>query len=505
MRALLDARSRRGGSFVALEEPDRQLTYNDLVRAAFALGRLVSAGTAKREKIGVLLPTGAGAVIALFAISAAGRTPAMLNFTSGARNLRAACQAGDVNRIVTARRFADEGGYAGLINELGAFAKILYLDELRDHLTTRDKVRAALGGLAPWAVRSFQNPEETAVLLFTSGTEGDPKGVALSHTNLFANVLQVRGHIPELVDSDIMFNPLPMFHCYGLTAGALLPLLSGFRAVLHPSPLHVKDIPKRVRDTGATLLVGTDTFVTQYARGGEPGDLDALRYAVCGAERVRDETRGLLRRTYNVEMLEGYGATEAAPIIAVNSPSDNRPGTVGQFLPGMEYRLEPVEGLSNAGRLFVRGPNVMKGYIRPSSPGVIEPLHEGWHDTGDVVRVDEDGFVHILGRLKRFAKIGGEMISLAVVENCATSLWPERMHAAMALPDPRKGEQILLVTDGPDVNRAEILAFAQNHGVPELAVPRKVFLVDAVPVLGTGKIDYGGVARLIEELGVEAA
>jgi len=164
-------------------------------------------------------------------------------------------------------------------------------------------------------------------------------------------------------------------------------------------------------------------------------------------------------------------------------------------MPGMEHKLEPVEGIANAGRLFVRGPNVMKGYLQPDQPGVLQPLPDGWHDTGDVVAIDDEGFIAIRGRVKRFAKIGGEMVSLAVVENCASAIWPDHMHAAVAMADGRKGEQIVLVTDSPSANRADILAWAQNHGVPELAVPRRIVHVEHVPVLGTGKTDYGSVQK----------
>jgi len=297
----------------------------------------------------------------------------------------------------------------------------------------------------------------------------------------------------------VLFNPLPTFHCFGLTVGSLLPLFIGVKTVCHPSPLHVKEITKRVRLTKATILMATDTFISQYARASDEGDLASLRLAVCGAERVRDETRALLRRRCNMEILEGYGVTEAAPVVAANQPGNNKLGTVGKLMAGMEYKLEPVEGIPNAGRLFVRGPNVMKGYLKPDQPGVLHPLADGWHDTGDVVAVDDEGFIAIRGRVKRFAKIGGEMVSLAVVENCASALWPDNMHAAVALPDDRKGEQIVLLTDAKGANRAEIVAWAQNHGVPELAVPRRVFIVDQVPVLGTGKTDYGTVGRVARE------
>jgi len=178
----------------------------------------------------------------------------------------------------------------------------------------------------------------------------------------------------------------------------------------------------------------------------------------------------------------------------------NKPGTVGILMSGMEYDLVPVEGIEEGGRLRVRGPNVMSGYLRASNPGVLEKPEGGWHDTGDIVSIDEDGFIRIKGRVKRFAKIGGEMVSLAVVENCASAIWPDNMHAAATLPDPRKGEQVVLLSDCPDANREDILSWAQNHGVAELSVPKKIFLVDEIPVLGTGKLDYGAIQKKAKDL-----
>ncbi|MFN9780815.1 MAG: AMP-binding protein [Alphaproteobacteria bacterium] len=499
--ALVEARSRFGGKTIAIwDADDRQLSYDEIVRASFALGSAMRKYAKPKESVGIMLPTGVGAVLAFFAIHAFGRVPAMLNFTAGARNLKAACAAGEVKVIATARRFVELAKLEPLIEELSTVARIVYLEDVRENLSIIDKVAAVVGSLMPaWVFERWPHHDETAVILFTSGTEGDPKGVVLSHANVLANIEQVRAHIDLYPKTDVLFNPLPTFHCFGLTVGSLLPLFIGVKTVCHPSPLHVKEITKRVRLTKATILMATDTFISQYARASDEGDLASLRLAVCGAERVRDETRALLRRRCNMEILEGYGVTEAAPVVAANQPGNNKLGTVGKLMAGMEYKLEPVEGIPNAGRLFVRGPNVMKGYLKPDQPGVLHPLADGWHDTGDVVAVDDEGFIAIRGRVKRFAKIGGEMVSLAVVENCASALWPDNMHAAVALPDDRKGEQIVLLTDAKGANRAEIVAWAQNHGVPELAVPRRVFIVDQVPVLGTGKTDYGTVGRVARE------
>jgi acyl-[acyl-carrier-protein]-phospholipid O-acyltransferase / long-chain-fatty-acid--[acyl-carrier-protein] ligase len=498
-QALVDSRAEYGAKRSALVDGDeRVLTYDDLLRASLALGHALKKGTRRGEAVGVMLPTGAGAVVTFFALSAYGRVPAMLNFTNGAAGLTSALKTAKVRRIITAHKFIELAKLDTLAAELSSVAELVYLEDVRAGLSIFNKAAAAIGQYLPGIVTARPDSDSVAVILFTSGTEGEPKGVALSHTNLLANVEQVRAHI-AIYPSDILFNPLPTFHCFGLTVGALMPLFLGIKAVFHPTPLQPHEIVRRIKATGSTILLSTDTFMSQYARAGEQGDLNSLRLAVCGAERLRDETRQLLRRKYSIELLEGYGVTETSPVAAANQPGANRSGTVGRLMAGMQARLEPVEGIPHAGRLFLKGPNVMLGYIKPEQPGVIVPPEGGWHDTGDVVSIDAEGFIAIKGRLKRFAKVGGETVSLAVVENCASALWPDFCHAAIAVPDGRKGEQVVLLTTYPEAERIELLGWAQNHGVSELAVPRRLIHVANIPVLGTGKTDYVKVEKMVRE------
>ena len=496
--ALIDARSRFGADKPALVDGDeRVLTYEEIIRASLALGHALKRGTKRGESVGIMLPTGAGSVIAFFAVSAYGRVPAMLNFTAGLAGLRSALKTAKIKRIVTAHRFVELAKAEAIVEAMSKHFDIVYLEDVRQKLSLVDKIFAAVGTFVPSLVAANAKHATPAVILFTSGTEGEPKGVALSHTNLLANVEQVRAHI-ELFPTDILFNPLPTFHCFGLTVGSLLPLFAGIKVVCHPTPLQPHEIVRRVRDHGATILLSTDTFISQYARAGDQGDLNSLRLAVCGAERLRDETRALLRKKYGIELLEGYGVTEAAPVIAANQIGANRSGTVGRLMSNMTARLEPVEGIPNAGRLYVKGPNVMLGYIKADQPGVIQPPEGGWHDTGDVVSIDDDGYIAIKGRVKRFAKIGGETVSLAVVESIASALWPEFGHAAIAVPDGRKGEVIVLVTTNKDANRHDLVGWAHNHGVAELSVPRRIVTVDEIPVLGTGKTDYVSIEKSVK-------
>lgn len=496
--ALIDARDRFGDKEI-LEDQDRKpLTYTGLIRAAFVLGRKLAAMTAPGERVGILLPSSMGVVVTFFGLHAFGRVPVMLNFTSGPRNLKAALEAAGATRVLTARRFIEQAKLEELVEALSEQAEIVWLDDLRKTIGLKDKVFGLMAGLMPRRFRTASRASDPGVILFTSGSFGAPKGVLLTQANLVANVEQVAAHI-DLDPDWVMFNPLPTFHCFGLTGGVLLPILTGMKAFEYPSPLHAKQIMALVPEVKASILLATDTFINQYARVAGPDDFSSLQFVVCGAEKVRDETHHLFNTRYGgIPVLEGYGATEAAPVVAVNQPENNRPGTVGKLLPGMETRLEPVEGIDRGGRLYLRGPNVMAGYLSLEDPEAVEPLPGGWHDTGDIVEIDADGVICILGRAKRFAKIGGEMVSLTAVEGLAEAVWPEARHAVVSVPDPKKGERLVLVTDRPDAEVASLAAWARSHGAPELAVPKRILKVPEVPVLGTGKTDYVAIQRMAE-------
>jgi acyl-[acyl-carrier-protein]-phospholipid O-acyltransferase / long-chain-fatty-acid--[acyl-carrier-protein] ligase len=330
---------------------------------------------------------------------------------------------------------------------------------------------------------------QPAVILFTSGSEGVPKAVVLSHDNLIANKYQMAARI-DFNPSDIVFNALPIFHSFGLMGGFLLPVLSGVKTVLYPSPLHYRIVPQFIYDCNATILFGTDTFLSGYARMAHPYDFYAMRYIFAGAERVKDETRKVIGDKFGLRILEGYGATETAPVLAVNTPMHFKAGTVGRLLPGIEHRLVPVPGIDAGGILHVRGPNVMTGYYRAENPGQLQPPENGWYDTGDIVSLDAQGFVTIAGRAKRFAKIGGEMISLPAVEALATKAAPAFLHAAVSIPDDRKGESIILFTTDAALTVDILLSTARSEGRTELMVPRDIRLLPEIPVLATGKTDY---------------
>ena len=495
--ALLAASKRYGPKKPILEDQERNpLSYTDLLRAAFALGRKIAGFTKPGERVAVLLPSGNAGVVTFFALHAFGRTPTMLNFTAGLRNLRAACELAGVTNVLTAHRFIEQGKLHDVVDALEQVAEITYLEDVRASIGLPDKLFAAAAAAFPKQFRAPAKASDPGVILFTSGSFGAPRGVMLTNANLIANVSQIAEHI-ALDPNWVMFNPLPIFHCFGLTGGVFLPLFTGMKAFQYPSPLHIKQIPPLIKDAKASILLATDTFVNQYARSAERDELAGLRFIVCGAEKVREETHNLIRERFgDVPVLEGYGATEAAPVVAVNKPTDNRRGTVGGLLPGVETRIEPVEGIPRGGRLYLRGPNIMAGYLR--ADGGIDPPEGGWHDTGDVVEISNDDWVTILGRVKRFAKIGGEMVSLTAAEDLAIAVWPDSRHAVVSMPDARKGEKLVLVTDRQGADAGPLLAHAKSLGAPEIAVPRSILKVVEVPVLGTGKTDYVAIQRMVE-------
>ena len=319
----------------------------------------------------------------------------------------------------------------------------------------------------------------------------------LSHANIVGNLKQLEACI-SFNARDIVLNFLPMFHSFGFTVGTILPITSGMRTFFYPTPLHFSVIPEIAYETHATIMFGTNTFFAAYAKKAHAYDFYNLRYVVAGAEKLQENTRQLWADKFGIRILEGYGATETSPITSVNTPIYHKVGTVGRFMPGMRYKLEPVQGINEGGQLHVSGPNIMLGYILDNNPGTLIPAEsmygKGWHDTGDIVHVDEEGFISIRGRSKRFAKIGGEMVSLVAVEQLAINAWPDAHHAVVSIPDTKKGEQIILITTQKQATIHDLVA--ASPGISNLSVPKKIIIVDAIPALMTGKVNYPEVIEL---------
>lgn len=492
----------------AIEDQNRTpMTYRQFLLRCFILGRQIKSQTQAQERVGVMLPTTAAGMITFFALQAYRRVPAMLNFSMGFYNLISACNTAGIKTIYTSKQFIATAKLESLVDELTAAGlTVRYLESFRKTVGLGNKLSGVLKGFFPRLTYRLLgqevNPEDTALILFTSGSEGVPKGVALSHLNLLANCIQLKSRV-DFNEKDRFFNALPIFHCFGLTAGAILPLTTGMNCFFYPSPLHYKVIPGLVYESGATIMFGTDTFLTGYARAAQRYDFNSVRYIFAGAEKVKIETIRHWSEQFGVRIYEGYGATEASPVISLNCPLASQTGSVGMILPGIESKIVPVDGISSGGRLVLRGPNVMKGYLKPDGTGQFNAPCDGWHDTGDIVTMDTNGFLTIAGRAKRFAKIGGEMVSLTAIETIATSIWPETLHAAVIRKCSKKGEQVLLFTESETADKAAFIRKIQELGQSELLVPYAIEPGSKIPVLPSGKIDYVSLDKQLSENTVE--
>jgi acyl-[acyl-carrier-protein]-phospholipid O-acyltransferase/long-chain-fatty-acid--[acyl-carrier-protein] ligase len=494
-RSLIDASAVHGGRHLIVEDIERQaLSYRSFILHSFILGRLIVRAVKGQSTLGIMLPNAAACALTFFALHSRGLVPAMLNFTGGGAQLVTACRTANIQTVITSKRFIQQAKLESLVRDIEAGGiHITYLEDLRAIRTWADSVIGLCASVIPSWIYSRTSrgtsADDTAVILFTSGSEGTAKGVVLSHKNIQANRFQLASRI-DFGPQDIVFNALPMFHSFGLTGGTLLPLLSGIRTFFYPSPLHYRIVPELVYDTNATVMFGTDTFLAGYAKYAHPYDFHSLRYAFAGAEKLKESTRAVWQEKFGVRIFEGYGATETAPVISTNTPMQNKVGTVGRLMPGMEYRLESVPGIEDAGRLWVKGANIMRGYLKSDKAGILQPPEDGWYDTGDMVALDGQGFITIKGRLKRFAKIAGEMVSLTAVEALVNALWPNHMHAAVTVPDEKKGEQIILLTDNKEAERDALMKHFKAQGASDISLPRRIVWCEKLPLLGTGKIDY---------------
>jgi acyl-[acyl-carrier-protein]-phospholipid O-acyltransferase/long-chain-fatty-acid--[acyl-carrier-protein] ligase len=480
-QAVRSAAERFGPARIAVEDATgSQLSYRALLGGSHILGKRFSALAEPGEAVGILLPNTNGAVLTLLGLSSAGRTAALINYTAGPANVSAAVGMAVIRTVVSSRTFVEKAALGAIVHSVEeAGAKLVWLEDLQAGITAMDKLAAALLWRYPLGRQDARKP---AVTLFTSGTEGLPKAAVLSSRNLIANAMQAEARITITTD-DVALNVLPMFHSFGLTAGTILPLVAGMQLFLYPSPLHYKLIPQVARRLKPTVMFGTDTFLAHYAR-------------TASEEAVNPETRRVWRERFDTTIIEGYGLTEAAPVAAVNTAIHNRDGTVGRLLPGMKMRIEPVEGIAEGGRMFLSGPNVMMGYMSADRPGEIQPLPSGWQDTGDIVRVDREGFITITGRAARFAKIAGEMVPLGAIEMLVQSLWPEESHAVVSVPHAKRGERIVLVTTAAAADPESLRRLGKQAGLAELAVPGDIVKVAEIPVLGSGKTDYRATREL---------
>ncbi|CAI3939060.1 1-acyl-sn-glycerol-3-phosphate acyltransferase (PlsC) (PDB:1IUQ) [Commensalibacter communis] len=490
-QALIDAKDIYGKKTEIIEDIKREpFTYERICLGAVLFGRKIEKQTEEGECVGLLLPTSCGAIISFMAVSAIARVPHPINVSTGTENILNICQTTKIKTIISSHLFIEKANLGDLEAKLKHDIQILYLEDIIQSFTLTDKVKAQVDLLRPERLPGMNvSHQSPAVILSTSGSEGHPKAVVLSHHNILTNCQQVASVI-DFSCADHVFNAMPIFHSLGLTGATLLPLFFGVRTFHYPNPLHYKTIPSVIYDTDATICFGTDTFLNGWAKYAHPYDFYAMRYIITGGEKVKDETHQLYADKFGVRIFEGYGATESSPVIALNTPINHRKGTVGQFLPGIAHQLVPVSGIHTGGKLLVKGQNIMIGYMTHTNPGVIQPMQDEWYDTGDIVDIDTDGFVTITGRVKRFAKIGGEMISMTTVELIASKIWPEATNAVINLTDDKKGEQLLLITTQQDAALDLLLSYSKEHDIAKIMIPKNLKIVKEIPLFATGKINY---------------
>ncbi|NOQ63584.1 MAG: AMP-binding protein [Methyloprofundus sp.] len=497
---LLEAKKIHGGKHTVAEDLERiPLSYNTLITRSIAIGNALAKITTKNEHVGIYLPNSTKTLNVVLGVQLHERVPAMLNYSTGALGMLSACHTAKVKTVLSSRRFIELGKFSEDAEQLGKEINLVYLEDLAQTITKLDKLKALLQAKTVnfWYPRLNQDANKAAVVLFTSGSEGSPKGVVLSHKNIRANHRQVSARI-SFNPQDTVLNFLPMFHSFGFTVGTMLPIMNGMTSFFYPSPLHYSIIPEMAYETNATIIFGTNTFLAAYGKKAHSYDFYNMRYVVAGAEKLHENTRQLWMDKFGIRILEGYGATETSPVAAVNTPMFYKAGTVGRLMPNMQYKLEHIPGIENAGKLHLYGENIMQGYLLNEQPGKLIPpksiYGEGWYDTGDIVHVDAERYVSIRGRSKRFAKIGGEMVSLTATEQTINNIWPEHQHVVVCIPDARKGEQLVLITTKQDATSKELLQLAK--GVPSINLPKKFMLVEHIPVLATGKINYPTVTQL---------
>ena len=495
------ATARTRPKHVVLEDVSASLNYRRLLVGASLLGeQFVRRIAPDQRRVGVLLPNVNAMPVSLLGLWLVGKIPALLNYSTGSVVMLACCQLAGLKQVITSRAFVEKARLK-LEPLTDAGVELIYLEDVRANITGLNKLLTLLGvRFAPGSILVAKPaPDDTAAILFTSGSEGIPKGVELTHTNLLANIQQMLT-VCDVQDWDRLFNAMPIFHSFGLTIGTLLPLVRGCNVTLYPSPLHYRVIPTAFYHRDATIMLATNTFLNGYARKAHALDWRSLRYMFAAAEKLQEATSAMWAQRFGVRVLEGFGATECSPAVSANTPLRAKHGSAGMFLPGVDYRLEPVEGVAEGGRLFVRGPNVMRGYLNPEPNAAFQKLG-GWYDTGDIAKVDEEGFVFILGRLKRFAKISGEMVSLTAIEEALAGAFPQYglrfQLAVVSKPDADKGEMLIAVANDAKLQLDEIRAVLRAKGYPNLCVPREVKFLREIPKLGTGKVNHRELQGLV--------
>jgi acyl-[acyl-carrier-protein]-phospholipid O-acyltransferase / long-chain-fatty-acid--[acyl-carrier-protein] ligase len=450
--------------------------------------------------IGVMIPNSAGAILTVIASLMTGRVPVMINYSTGAaRNCELAQRRLDFRTIITSRRLLEK-------IKCPEVDGMVFIEDIAASVSAAAKVAGAFraGQSADRICRGFRpgSDDDNAVILFTSGSERTPKVVPLTHRNLLANIEGIHGAL-DFGPADLILGNLPFFHVFGLNTGLWLPLITGGTVVTVPSPLEYRAVCVAVREERITMVIGTPVFLAGYLQKSEPGDFHSVRLVITGADRCPESLRRGYWDQHHLALLEGYGTTETSPVISVNAPAHNRPGSVGRVLPNIEVRLEHWETgepcpVGATGKILVKGPSVMNGYFDDFEATSMR-LHRGWYDTQDMGYMDADGYLWHVGRLARFIKIGGEMVSLVQVEDALQRAVPPGVDGVVAeVADAARGSRVVaVVTEG--VDEREVVRQMSGE-LAAIALPKQFVVIPELPKMPSGKIDYRSLTETVREL-----
>lgn len=482
-------------TFIVDRTLGRRLTYSRALVASLALARRFE--SYEPGFIGIMLPTSAGCALAILAALMSGRTPVMINYATGAEaNARRAEERCGFRTIITAKALLEK-------LECPKLDGMVFLEDVGRGMSLRDKLRATVLSLLPrrWLAGRVAggSEDDDLLVLFTTGSEREPKAVELTHRNIASNVDGMRA-VFDLTPDDSMLANMPYFHVFGQTVNLWVPVTCGMTIYAHANPLEYRRVVRTIREERPTIVVGTPSFLRGYVGESNPGDFSSVRIAVCGADTCPNVLREVFRDKHGIEICEGYGATETSPVISVNTLRANRPGSVGKLLPGVrvkivDYRTGEERGTGESGKILVRGDCVMKGYLNDLEE-TSRSIRDGWYDTGDMGRLDRDGYLWHEGRLKRFVKIGGEMISLVRVEGELEELLPDDVTCCVVgLVDASKGARIVVAVTAA-IDEQSILRELATR-LPRIAIPKEFIVVDGLPETGSGKTDFRRAAEVV--------
>jgi acyl-[acyl-carrier-protein]-phospholipid O-acyltransferase/long-chain-fatty-acid--[acyl-carrier-protein] ligase len=491
--------SKRLGDRIAIKDRtlDREITFNKAL-----IGSLILAKKFEKYKdgdIGVMIPTSAGAVLSVIGVLMAGKVPVMINYSTGAaQNCEYVQKKCGFKTIITSRALLEK-------IECPMISGMICLEDIMEGISLREKLAAAFKSKLPVSVLISSFPKVTCddnlVILFTSGSEKEPKAVQLTHKNLGSNIADLI-RVFGFTENDIVMSILPLFHVFGFNANFWLPLMVGAKSVTYANPLDYKRIPSIIKEEKVTVIAATPIFFAGYLKESRPGDFDSLWLLLPGADKTPDSLREGYRKKHNKELYEAYGTTETSPGISVNSPKNNRPGSIGKPLPSVQVRIVDLDTGKNQppgkeGKILVKGNLVMKGYLNDLEE-TYRRIVDGWYDTGDMGMLDEDGYLWHSGRLRRFVKIGGEMISLVRTESVLDGLLPEGVDCCVVdIPDSRKGARIVAVVT-EKVQEKELIK-RMSEKLPKIAVPKTFIVIPQLPKMGSGKIDFRAITEMTME------